>query len=88
MGIRYSKPPVLVHDVIGDLDAVVRLLESQAPYHQLGGWFSPGADPHARTRAMWFQQDWVHDSFAADGAEMFLRYPAYLEGARDRKSVV
>ena len=32
MGIRYSKPPVLMHDVIGDLGAVVRLLERQAPY--------------------------------------------------------
>ena len=82
MGIRYSKPPVLVHDVIGDLGTVVRLLESQAPYHPLGGWYSPGADPDARTRPMWFQQDWVYDTFAADGAEMFLRHPAYLDGAR------
>jgi len=82
MGIRYSKAPVLVHDVIVDLDAVVRLLRSQAPYHPLGGWYSPGADPDARTRAMWFQEDWVHDTFAADGAEMFLHHPAYLDGAR------
>ena len=50
MGIRYSKPPVLMRDVLGDLDAAVRLLESQAPYTPLGGWYSPGADPHARTR--------------------------------------
>ena len=69
MGIRYSKPPVLMHDVIGDLGAVVSLLESQTPYNPLGGWYNPGADPHARTRPMWFQKDWVHDVFAADGSE-------------------
>ena len=76
MGIRYSKPPVLMHDVIGDLDAAVRLLESQAPYTPLGGWYSPGADPHARTRPMWFQNDWVHDDFAAEGSDLFLRHRA------------
>ena len=65
MGIRYAKPPVLMHDVIDDMGAVVSLLESQAPYDPLGGWYNPGADPHARTRPMWFQNDWVHDTFAA-----------------------
>jgi hypothetical protein len=71
MGIRYSKPPVLMQDVIGDLGAVASLLESQAPYHPLGGWYNPGADPYARTRPMWFQKDWVHDDFAADAAKQF-----------------
>jgi hypothetical protein len=83
MGIRYSKPPVLMHDVVGDLDAVVRLLESQAPYAPLGGWFSPGADPNARTRPMWFQKDWVHDVFAAEGSDLFLRHEGYLEAAKE-----
>ncbi len=50
MGIRYSKPPVLMHDVIDDLDAVAQLLKSQAPYTPLGGWYNPGADPTKRTR--------------------------------------
>ena len=80
MGIRYSKPPVLMHDVIGDLDAVERLLESQAPYAPLGGWFRPGADPHARTRPMWFQKDWVHDVFAAEGSDLFLRHERLHRG--------
>jgi len=80
--MRYSLPPVLLHDVIGDLDAVVRLLESQAPYRPLGGWYSPGADPNARTRPMWFQEDWVHDTFAAPGSDLFLRHPAYVEAAK------
>jgi hypothetical protein len=83
MGIRYSKPPVLMHDVIGDLDAVTRLLESQAPYAPLGGWFSPGADPNARTRPMWFQKDWVHDVFAAEGSNLFLEHSGYSEAAKE-----
>lgn len=82
MGIRYSKPPVLMHDVIGDLDAVTRLLESQAPYTPLGGWYSPGADPNTRTRPMWFQNDWVHDTFAAEGSDLFLRHAGYIEAAK------
>jgi hypothetical protein len=31
---------------------------------------------------MWFQEDWVHDTFAAPGADLFLRHPAYLEAAK------
>ncbi|MCJ7437904.1 MAG: hypothetical protein MUP97_09115 [Acidimicrobiia bacterium] len=73
---------MLMHDVIGDLDAVVRLLEAQAPYAPLGGWYSPGADPHARTRPMWFQNDWVHDTFAAEGSDLFLRHEGYIEAAK------
>ena len=83
MGIRYSKPPVLMHDVIEDLDAVVRLLESQAPYTPLGGWYNPGADLHARTRPMWFQNDWVHDVFAAEGSDLFLQHAGYIEAAKE-----
>jgi hypothetical protein len=82
MGIRYSKPPVLLHEVIDDVDDVVRLLESQAPYTPLGGWYNPGADPHARTRPMWFQNDWVHDTFHAEGSDLFLRHPRYIEEAK------
>ena len=55
---------------------------TQAPYIPLGGWYNPGADPHARTRPMWFQKDWVHDVFAADGSDLFLRHPAYIEAAK------
>ena len=82
MSIRYAKPPVLMHDVIDDLDAVVRLLQSQAPYTPLGGWYNPGADMHARTRPMWFQNDWVHDVFAAEGSDLFLRHEGYIEAAK------
>jgi hypothetical protein len=83
MGIRYSKPPILMHDVIPDLDAVTRLLESQAPYTPLGGWYSPGADPTKRTRPLWFQNDWVHDDFAAEGSDIFLQHAGYIETAKE-----
>jgi hypothetical protein len=82
MGIRYSKPPLLLYDVIDDRSEVLRLLESQAPYHPLGGWYNPGADPHARTRPMWFQKDWVHDTFHAAGSELFLRHKGYFAAAK------
>jgi hypothetical protein len=82
MGIRYSDPPVLMHDVIGDLDAATLLLEAQAPYTPLGGWYRPGADPHARTRPMWFQNDWVHDDFAAEGSDLFLQHEGYIDAAK------
>lgn len=80
--MRYANPPVLLTDVIDDVGEVVSLFESQAPYTPLGGWYNPGADPHARTRPMWFQNDWVHADFAAEGSELFLHHPAYLSAAK------
>ncbi len=71
-----------MREVFTDVGAVVALLEAQAPYTPLGGWYSPDADPHARTRPMWFQNDWVHDDFAAPGSELFLRHPGYVEAAK------
>ena len=82
MGIRYAEPPLLMHDVIDDVDAVRRLLRSQAPYVPLGGWYSPGADPHARTRPMWFRDDWAFDDVAVEGVELFLHHEGYIEAAR------
>jgi hypothetical protein len=81
--MRASDPPTLLRDVIPDPGDVVRLLESQAPYRPLGGWYNPGADMHARNRPMWFQHDWVHADFAAPGSDLFLQHPAYLQAARD-----
>lgn len=82
MGIRYSKPPVLMHNVIGDLDAALKLLEGQAPYTPLGGWFSPGIDPDLANRSMWFQNDFVYDTFHAPGSEIFLNHEGYIEAAK------
>jgi len=80
--LRAADPPVLMHDVIADVDDVVRLLEAQAPYTPLGGWYNPGADPHAPTRPMWFQNDWVHDDFAAEGSDLFLLHEGYVDAAK------
>ena len=44
--MRDAPPPLLLRDVIGDLAVVVELLTRRAPYSPLGGWYSPGADPH------------------------------------------
>ena len=79
--MKYSDPPQLLHDVV-DVGAAVRLLEAEAPYTPLGGWYNPGADPHARTRPMWFQNDWVHDDYAAEGSDLFLHHPRYLAAAQ------
>ncbi len=31
---------------------------------------------------MWFQKDWVHDIFAAEGSDLFLRHAGYIEAAK------
>jgi hypothetical protein len=31
---------------------------------------------------MWFQNDWVHDDFAAEGSDLFLRHEGYIEAAK------
>lgn len=81
--IHYSDPPLLLRDVIEDLDEVVRLLERNAPYTPLGGWYNPGADPDAATSPLWFQNDFVHADLKVEGAELFLEHPRYLQAARD-----
>jgi hypothetical protein len=82
MGIRDAQPPVLLHDVIDDLDAVRAVLRSRAPYVPLGGWYNPGADPDARTRPMWFRDDWVFDDVVVPGSELFLHHQGYIDAAR------
>ena len=39
--LRSATPPILLEDLIEDLPAVVGLLERNAPYRPLGGWFRP-----------------------------------------------
>ena len=82
MMAHVSKPPMLLTDVVDDPRDGIDLLGANAPYTPLGGWYNPGADPVARTRPLWFQNDWVHDGWSAEGAELFLTHPAYLAGAR------
>ncbi|MFK7895599.1 MAG: hypothetical protein AB8G23_07165 [Myxococcota bacterium] len=80
--MHYAKPPLMIDDVIEDLDAVRRLLTANAPYTPLGGWYRPGADPDEASSAMWFQQDWVHADYAAAGSELFLQCARYFEATK------
>jgi len=81
--IHYSDPPVLLRDVIEDVGDVVRLLEANAPYTPLGGWYRKGSDLDAPTSAMWFQNDWVHADLRVEGSELFLFHERVTQAARD-----
>ena len=81
--IHYSDPPILLRDVIEDLGAVVRLLERNAPYTPLGGWYRPGVDPDVPTSPLWFQNDWVHADLRVPGSELFLFHERVMQAARD-----
>jgi hypothetical protein len=81
--IQYSDPPILLRDVIEDVGLVVRLLERNAPYTPLGGWYRPGADIDAPTSPMWFQNDWVHAELRVEGSELFLFHERVTQAARD-----
>jgi hypothetical protein len=81
--LRHSDPPILLRDVIEDVGEVVRLLERNAPYTPLGGWYRPGVDPDAPTSPMWFQNDWVHADLRVEGSELFLFHERVTQAARD-----
>jgi len=81
--IHYSDPPILLPDVMDDVDDVVRLLERNAPYTPLGGWYRPDADPNERSSPMWFQNDWVHADLRVEGSELFLFHERVMQAARD-----
>ncbi len=81
--IHYSEPPVLLRDVIPDLADVRALLERNAPYTPLGGWYAPGADLDAETSTLWFQNDWVHAGLQVEGSERFLFNERVMQAARD-----
>ncbi len=81
--IHYSDPPILLRDVIEDVGDVVHLLERNAPYTPLGGWYRPGADLDAPTSPMWFQNDWVHADLRVEGCELFLFHERVTQAARD-----
>ncbi len=80
---HYSQPPVLLRNVISDPSEVVRLLEQQAPYTPLGGWYIPDAELDKPTSAMWFQNDWVHADLRVPGSELFLFHEEVTQAARD-----
>ena len=77
-----SGPPTLLRDVIPNVDAVTKLLEQNAPYTPLGGWYSPGQEDTTPNRAMWFQNDWVHADLAVPGSDLFLVHEEVTAAAR------
>ncbi|MGI9591447.1 MAG: hypothetical protein ACR2P8_08765, partial [Myxococcota bacterium] len=81
--IHYSDPPILLRDVIEDRAALLGLLERNAPYTPLGGWYRPDVDLDAPTSPMWFQNDWVHADLAVPGCELFREHPRVMQAARD-----
>lgn len=81
--LPYSAPPMLLRDVIEDVGEVVGLLERNAPYTPLGGWYRPGVDPDAPMSALWFQNDWVHADLRVPGSELFLHHDRVIRAAKD-----
>ncbi len=79
---RYSNPPTRLGNVIDDLGAVVGLLERNAPYTPLGGWFRPDQDGADATTPMWFQKTWLGADVAVEGSDIFVRNERYIEAAR------
>jgi len=78
-----ARPPLLLRDTIDDLDEVMGLFERNAPYTPLGGWYSPDHAEGEATSPMWFQKDWVHADFSAEGSELFLWNERFMEAARE-----
>ena len=78
-----SAPPILLNDVIECIDDAVALLERNAPYTPLGGWYRPDAEFDVPSSAMWFQNDWVHADLRVEGSELFLFHERVMQAARD-----
>jgi hypothetical protein len=80
---RTSAPPILLRDVFDDLTPVIELLERNAPYTPLGGWYRPDAALDEPSSPMWFQNDWVHADLRVPGSELFLFHERVTRAARD-----
>ena len=81
--MHYAEPPLLLEDLIDDVQLVVDLFERNAPYTPLGGWFRPDNADGDALSPMWFQKDWVHADFVAEGSELFLHNERVIEASRE-----
>lgn len=81
--MKYAEAPLLLEQVFDNPQDVVELLERHAPYTPLGGWYRPDLDPDEPVNALWFQNDWVHAGYRAEGSELFLHHQPYFESARE-----
>lgn len=81
--LHYSEPPILLENVIDDLPLVRALLERNAPYTPLGGWYTPGSEVSDEpTSALWFQNDWVHGDFSVEGSDLFFWHEGVIEATK------
>ncbi|MBJ22097.1 MAG: hypothetical protein CL933_22025 [Deltaproteobacteria bacterium] len=76
---RYPDPPILLENVIGDLGDVLGLLERNAPYTPLGGWFRPGHDGDETMSPMWFQKTWMGGECDVEGSSVFVKHERVIE---------
>ena len=64
---HYSQPPILLRDVFEDVSQVVALLERNAPYTPLGGWYRPDAELDKATATVGTPVGEVRSSWKKDG---------------------
>ncbi|MEE3329110.1 MAG: hypothetical protein VX252_17375 [Myxococcota bacterium] len=80
---HWPDPPIQLDDVMGDREAVVSLLERNAPYHPLGGWFRPDQDDDTPSSRMWFQKTLMGGEGSVEGSDMFVRHERVLDAMRN-----
>ncbi|MDG2335102.1 MAG: hypothetical protein P8Q97_12810 [Myxococcota bacterium] len=78
-----AKAPILLETLIDDPGEVEGIFARNAPYTPLGGWFRPDRDGDEAKSPMWFQKDWVHADFSAQGSDLFFHHPRMLAAARE-----
>lgn len=81
-GAEWPDPPIQLDDVMPDREAVVALLERNAPYLPLGGWFRPDQDDDSPTSRMWFQKTLMGGEVCVEGSEMFVEHEGVLDAMR------
>ena len=80
---HWPDPPVRLDGVIREYDSVVELLEQNAPYHPLGGWFRPDQAEDEATSRMWFQKTLMGGEGAVQGSDLFVEHEEILEAMRN-----
>ena len=81
--VHWPDPPIRLDEVMPDRGEVTALLERNAPYHPLGGWFRPDQDDDTPTSRMWFQKTLMGGEGSVEGSDMFVRHEAVLEAMHD-----
>lgn len=70
--VQYADSPIVLDNVIEDLESLADLLKMHAPYKPLGGWYQPDkTDTTKRASAMWFRDDWLNAEGVKTGYDLF-----------------